>query len=57
MVVRQATRSSAFNGVANMTIRFMLQAAFILYSHNALLCPPKRTDRKQVQEAPISGKD
>jgi hypothetical protein len=40
MIVRLATRVSAFNGVANMTIRLMLQAAFVLYSHNALLCPP-----------------
>ncbi|RVT38894.1 hypothetical protein [Sphingobium algorifonticola] len=40
MIVRLATRVSAFNGVANMTIRFLLRSAFVLYSHNALLCPP-----------------
>jgi len=45
MIVRPATRVSAFNGVANMTIRLLLRSAFILYSHNALLCPPSEQMR------------
>lgn len=40
MVDRRRSLVSAFNGVASMTIRFVLRFAFILYSHNYVLCPP-----------------
>ena len=41
-VVRQsAKRTSAIKGVARMAIQIMLRAAIGLYSHNALLCPPR----------------
>lgn len=31
-----------------MTIRLLLQLAIILYSHNAILCPPKWPDARNM---------
>ena len=45
MLAWRTSLTSAFNGVALMTIRILLQFAIILYSHNTLLCLLK----KQIQ--------